>query len=347
MWTNSLLKQNAWANLKGYYWTAFGVTILSAIMGADGYSSGGSSFGGRPSSSSGGSAGQSEPMEPEVMLVFLLVAMVMVIIIMAFSLALIAFVGNPTICGRAKFFCTARNGDARFSHLFDNFKGGNYMPTVKTMFLMSLYQALWSLLFIIPGIIKGYEYALIPYLVAENPHIDSKRAFQISKEAMDGEKFKLFVLQLSFIGWYLLGYLACCVGTLFVVPYQMATEAEFYMCMRAKILAYGIATEDELSGTGFNGFEGDMTYGNGGMSSYPNGGGYGSTSYTGNDPYRASNSTPYSSNPYDQPSSTSYQGNDPYHAPSNDPYGGNTPYNGSMPGVDTSYNPYDDPDQRS
>jgi uncharacterized membrane protein len=117
------------------------------------------------------------------------------------------------------------------------------------MFFKSLYIFLWSLLFVIPGIVKSYEYYLIPYLLAENPNLSKERAFEISMQTMKGEKWKLFVLQLSFIGWYLLGYLACCFGIIFVLPYFNATMAEFYMCMRAKMISYGYTTDDELTGT--------------------------------------------------------------------------------------------------
>ena len=97
---------------------------------------------------------------------------------------------------------------------------------------MNVKVFLWSLLFIIPGIIKSYEYCMIPYILAENPEIEMDRAFEISRKMTKGEKWKIFVLGLSFIGWYLLGLLCCCVGTIFVDPYSEATYAELYQVMR-------------------------------------------------------------------------------------------------------------------
>ena len=72
------------------------------------------------------------------------------------------------------------------------------------MFLKGLFQGLWSLLFVIPGIIKSYEYRMIPYILSENPNISRKRAFEISKQMMKGNKWDTFVLDLSFIGWQIL-----------------------------------------------------------------------------------------------------------------------------------------------
>lgn len=311
MWSRSLLKKNAWTSLKNYYWPALGVTLLANIMGAN--SGGGVSFGG----GGGGNyseleeefSGQHGDVDPAFVVGFIIGFIVVFVFAMAFTLALKCFVGNVALCGQCKYFVTARNGDQKFSHLFDNFKGGNYMPTVKTMFFWIGEIWLWSLLFVIPGIIKSYEYALVPYLVAENPHIDRKRAKEISRQTMEGEKWNYFVLGLSFIGWYLLGYLACCIGVVAVVPYQMATNAEFYMCMRAKMLSFGYTSEDELTGGFFNGMSGNA---------------FDTSSY--NEPDYQSNAYNAGS-PYQDPYSTAQN---PYGTP---PVNPNDQYNGQMPGV--------------
>ena len=78
------------------------------------------------------------------------------------------------------------------------------MNVVLVMFLKNLFTSLWTLLFVIPGIVKHYEYLMIPYILAENPGMDRKEAFQISKRMMDGQKMETFILDLSFIGWILL-----------------------------------------------------------------------------------------------------------------------------------------------
>ncbi len=260
MWTRSLLKKNAWNSLKekGYYWSAFGVMLLAELLG------------GAQSSGSLDLSECSTAMEDLVTLytkqgesssdafmTALLTMGVILVIVVPIAFAVYAFLSGPISVGKCTFFLKAREGDVRFDNLFSHFKSGRYMPTVKIMFVRYLYTTLWSLLLLIPGIIKGYEYYLIPYLLSENPNLPKDRAFAISKQAMKGEKWDLFVLELSFIGWYLLGLLACCVGAFFVPPYEQATYTEFYACMRAKIIAQGISTEEELTG----GMGGSMGYG--------------------------------------------------------------------------------------
>ena len=87
---------------------------------------------------------------------------------------------------------------------------------------------------------------MVPYILAENPGMGSGRAIQISNEMTMGEKWDIFVLDLSFIGWYILGSLALGVGVFFVQPYYDATNAELYMKLREKAIGEGLITEKEL-----------------------------------------------------------------------------------------------------
>lgn len=116
------------------------------------------------------------------------------------------------------------------------------------MFLTDLFTALWSLLFIIPGIVKSLAWSQVPYLLAENPGMSGKRARELSDQMTMGHKWDLFVLGLSFIGWNLLGALACGVGVLFVAPYVQATYAEAYAFLRAQALEKGLALPGEFPG---------------------------------------------------------------------------------------------------
>lgn len=158
------------------------------------------------------------------------------------------FISNPLEVGTIRFFMCTRDRYTSIEEIAYAFKNGNYLNVVKIQFFRYLFLCLWCLLFCIPGIIKNYEYRMIPYIVAENPDIDRKRAFEISKEMMRGEKFNTFVLELSFLGWYLLGALACCIGVIFVMPYMQATYAELYGCLREKVLANGCTNSYELRG---------------------------------------------------------------------------------------------------
>ena len=99
-------------------------------------------------------------------------------------------------------------------------------------FLLALMQAiftfLWSLLFIVPGIIKSYAYSMSMYIKSDHPDYDWKVCLDASQQLMKGNKGRLFVLDLSFIGWYFVGALILGVGTLWVAPYHQATRAQFY-----------------------------------------------------------------------------------------------------------------------
>ena len=125
--------------------------------------------------------------------------------------------------------------DASFNELGYGFKY-SYMNIVKIMFLKGLFQFLWGLLFWIPGIIKSYEYRMIPYLLAENPNLTTKEAFEQSKQMMDGEKMNAFALDVSFIGWYFLSTITCGILIFFyVMPYQMLTNTELYVVLKQKL----------------------------------------------------------------------------------------------------------------
>ena len=95
-------------------------------------------------------------------------------------------------------------------------------------FLLALYTLLWTLLFIIPGIIKGFSYAMTPYILAENPELTAKEAIERSKDMMEGNRWRLFCLEISFIGWGILSLLTLGIGSLWLTPYMEASVAAFY-----------------------------------------------------------------------------------------------------------------------
>ena len=95
-------------------------------------------------------------------------------------------------------------------------------------FLRGLYVFLWGLLLIIPGIIKGYAYAMTPFIMAENPNMTASEAIAASCNLMDGHKGELFILDLTFIGWNILAALTLNIGHLALNPYKNAAYAAFY-----------------------------------------------------------------------------------------------------------------------
>ena len=157
------------------------------------------------------------------------------------------FLINPVRVGGYNFFNRQREGTSKFTNIFGGFAHGHYKASVRNMFLKGLYESLWSMLFIIPGIIKSYSYWMVPYITAANPNLSASRAFEISKKTMNGNKWRTFVLQLSFIGWDLLAALTFGVGYYFLAPYKETTYAELYAALKEKAITSGIATEEELA----------------------------------------------------------------------------------------------------
>ena len=99
-------------------------------------------------------------------------------------------------------------------------------------------RLLWSLLFIIPGIIASFRYALAFYILADHPEIGIFEAIRESKRLMYGNKLKLFCLELSFIGWFILGLLTAGIGMLWVMPYIIASTAGFYEVANGNLRPY-------------------------------------------------------------------------------------------------------------
>lgn len=94
--------------------------------------------------------------------------------------------------------------------------------------LTTLFTILWTLLFIIPGIVAAYSYAMAPFILAEHPEMSAKEAIAASKEMMKGHRWELFCLDFSFIGWSLLCVLTLGIGYLFLNPYMSAARTAFY-----------------------------------------------------------------------------------------------------------------------
>ena len=144
------------------------------------------------------------------------------------------FIGNVIVVGKNRYFIKNHVENPELGEIFSGFKG-NYLNVVKIMFLMDLKTLLWLFLFIVPGIIKAYEYSMIPYLLAENPNLSADEAFSLSKQMTTGQKADLFVLDLSFIGWIILGLICCGIGILFVLPYPQAARAEVYLNLKESV----------------------------------------------------------------------------------------------------------------
>ncbi len=119
-----------------------------------------------------------------------------------------------------------RGSDVKLDTMGEGFK--DYGRILGTMLLSSVYQFLWMLLLIVPGIIKGYSYALTPYLLKDHPELKFNAAIEESMRLMSGNKMRLFLLDLSFIGWFLLGLITFGIAFLWITPYWNTARAAFY-----------------------------------------------------------------------------------------------------------------------
>jgi len=253
MWSRQELKSKAKDSFLRNYWkgvlVALFLLILTGGMGAN------YKFDSNQSFSMGNSSGKSNdfadakelfeangfegmlnksvqkiPESDRVAVIVAVIVVVIVIVLIAVAIALIlgALLINPLKVGIKRFFVQDLDHKAIVGELtygFDN----HYKNIVITTFFRGLFVFLWALLFIIPGFIKAYEYRMIDYILGENPNMERHAAFALSKEMMSGQKWNAFVLDLSFLGWNILGLFTLGLLNIFyVAPYQYHTNAALY-----------------------------------------------------------------------------------------------------------------------
>lgn len=223
MWSRAQLKERAKIALKNNYWKIILVTLIASLVG-------------------GSSADFSVNIEYEDLMNSLPAALssgfmlgitslfVIGIVIVAVVVGILVsvFVCSPIEVGTKRFFVKSLHQPGEVHEVTYAFEN-NYKNIVKILFFRNLYIFGWSLLFIIPGIIKSYEYYMVPYLLAENPNLSKEEVFELSKQMMTGQKFEAFVLELSFLGWDILSSFTWGIlGLFYVEPYRNLTKAAFY-----------------------------------------------------------------------------------------------------------------------
>ncbi len=224
MYTRAELKERAKQTMDRQYWRMMIVSIVFFIL-----------------------VGKTTSWDPSILLdfkqlmttIFLINEFIVILIAFITTIAIFTFrflISNPILVGVYAYHIQATKQQANFSMIGYAFKN-NYLNIVKIMALRDIKTLLWSILFIIPGIIKQYEYAMVPYLLAENSTISKEEAFHETKQMMTGEKLNLFILELSFIGWYLLCAITCGIGLLFLMPYLLSTYTHFYLSLKHKSLS--------------------------------------------------------------------------------------------------------------
>ena len=226
-------RQEARAALQGKWPLAILVGLVAAILG--GATSGGPEF---KINFTGGSlnaniqyAGQTiyswgDGITPGLRAV--LVGGAIYLILAAIVLGVLYFIlGSVIEVGYARFNLNLTAGEkTTFETLFSYFP--NWKTVAMARLLQTVYILLWTLLLVIPGIVAGYSYAMTDYILAEHPELTASEAIAQSKDMMAGNRWRLFCLQLSFIGWIILCLFTFGIGNLFLNPYQTAADAAFY-----------------------------------------------------------------------------------------------------------------------
>lgn len=244
MWNRANLKANAKVAFKRNYWLCVLVALILGIATG----SGGGSAGNSASQTTETIISEDIPFDttsPENIINDILpswdsgsmaitaILVVVILIVLAIAFALQFFLFGPLEVGCSNFFKTNAYEKAELNKLTIAFQKEHYMKIAATMFLRNLYTALWLLVFIIPGVIKAYEYRMIPYILSDCPDISRQEAFRISKEMMMGNKMNAFILDLSFFGWIILTVITCGIaGVFYVNPYIAATDAELFIAIR-------------------------------------------------------------------------------------------------------------------
>ncbi len=243
MWTRVGLKNAAKDFLRRHYWKAFLVCLIVLIVGGSGSSNSNSNvdvesfeppifeqqLGDRgiaiPSNNFFvnnifKAFGRSSPL-------FIIAGSTFAFVTLLFVILMIT-VGYALEVGQSRFFLRGFREDVSVRNLFSVFNREEYFGIVKTMFLRDVYLVLWTLLLIIPGIIKTFEYSMVPYILSQEPNLSTKEAIDLSRQMTHGHKWDMFVLNVSFIGWDILAGLLFGIGFIFLKPYKEATYAKLY-----------------------------------------------------------------------------------------------------------------------
>lgn len=262
MWTRKELKERAKEALKRNYWKIVLVSLIGMLigggLGSSGISGDGSDIRDMASDNvkehftehenddvdwEGAEAVLDDiqmdirPQDIAAAAFTVIVVLIVAAIVLAIGIALDVLLLNPVQVGINRFMVKSLDDTARIAEVGYTFDH-NYKNGVKVMFFKDLYVVLWSLLFIVPGIYKAYQYRMVPYILGENPDMTYQEVLQRSKDMMDGQKWDAFVLDLSFILWHMLGGITCGLAEIFyVAPYVNLTDAALYSRLSRKDLA--------------------------------------------------------------------------------------------------------------
>lgn len=227
MWNRQEIKEKGKNIFKANYWKAVGASLVMLFLNGAFNSS-------RANKAKEDFSQVEQSFSLDQMMMF--VTGVLFVWLFAIVLAILfsVFLKNPLKIGTTRMILNLKDNKAEFSDILSVFRN-SYTNVVLIVFLKDLFIGLWTLLLIVPGIIKSYEYRMVDYILAENPEISREEAFARSREMMDGNKWDAFVFDLSFLGWHILGMITFgLVEIFYAAPYHFTSNAELYETLKGR-----------------------------------------------------------------------------------------------------------------
>ncbi len=222
MWTISDVKAKGREAFKANYWKSVLVSFILAMVTGVAYSS-------TSAGNNTGTDASALDLSSGEQLALLGIVGGIIGVGLVVGILIRIFIKNPLEVGCYNFFKkNVENTPADLSALKEGFSGFGHIFC--TLFLRDLFLLLWTCLFLIPGIVKAYSYRMVPFIIKDNPELSATEVITRSREMMNGNKWKAFLLDLSFIGWILLSIITLGIASFFWVgPYIQSTEAALYL----------------------------------------------------------------------------------------------------------------------
>ena len=227
MWTIGDIKAKGKTAFKANYWKSVLVAFILSIFTAGGAGAGRASGSEEDITSSLNSAYGS--LDPDAQATFLAILLGAFGVSLVIGLLIHIFLSNPIQVGCYRFFKkNVEEQNAEVGTIKEGF--GGYGHTFITLLLRDIFLGLWTCLFVIPGLIKIYSYRMVPYIIKDNPELSATEVITKSREMMNGNKWRAFLLDLSFIGWIFLGCITCGIVLVFwTAPYMQSADAALYL----------------------------------------------------------------------------------------------------------------------
>ncbi len=224
MWSIAELKSRGKQAFRANYWQSVAVSFVMAIF-AGGTASAASN---RVQSTTSEVTVEGAGVSPEQAAFLAAVVLGVIFTVGIVGSIVHALLANPIEVGGRRFFeKNANDPTTQFNTMFEGFQ--DYGRVLVTMLIRDVFILLWTLLLIIPGVMKAYSYRLVPYLVKDRPELSPMEVLAESETLMRGNRWQAFVMDLSFLGWLLLGVVTLNLGNIFWTnPYMNATDAALY-----------------------------------------------------------------------------------------------------------------------